>query len=192
VSLAAPRLIHFEPIVYRFINSDCKGPSLALSGILLWFHVLSAATWFGAVVLFAMVVGPTIGDFTPATSGEVVVKLLPKYLRFLLICTILTPILGLITALYPNWSFSIFSSSTSYGMYLSVGAVLSLVTWLVTFAVIYPTGRKIVAITKEMTKNQSPPPQALSKLAMRLKISSGIGLVLLVGILVCMVAATVV
>ncbi len=142
-------------------------------------------------MLFAMVVGPTIGDFTPATSGEVVVKLLPKYLRFILICTFLTPILGLITALYSsNWSFSFFSPSTNYGIYISAGAFLSLIALVVTFAVVYPTGKKIINITKAMMKNQSPQPPMLPKLAMRLKISTGLGLALLVGIIVCMVAAS--
>jgi len=164
---------------------------VAISGILLWLHVFSAATWFGAVMLFAMVVGPTIGDFTPATSGEVVVKLLPKYLRFILICTVLTPILGLITALdSSNWSFSVFSTSTSYGTDLTAGAALSLLAWVVALGVVYPTGRRIVVITKEMVKNQSPQPPILPKLAMRLKISSGVGLALLVGILICMVGAS--
>jgi len=164
---------------------------MAFSGVLLWLHVFSAASWFGAVMLFAMVVGPTIGDFTPTTSAEVVVKMLPKYLRFVAIVTILTPVLGLITLLASsNGSFSVFTSNTTFGAYMSAGAILSLVSWLVVFGVVYPTGRRIVRITEDFVKNQSPQPPGLPKLAMRLKISSGIGLALLIAILVCMVAAT--
>jgi len=163
---------------------------MAFNGVLLWFHIFSAATWFGAVMLFALVVGPTIGDFTPATSGEVVVKMLPKYLRFLAMFTLLTPVLGLATLLASsNGDFSIFSPSTSFGAYMSAAAALSLISWLVVFAVVYPTGSKIVKITEEFVKNQSPQPPGLPRLAMRLKISSGIGLALLIAILVCMVAA---
>jgi len=163
---------------------------MAFNGVLLWLHIFSAATWFGAVMLFALVVGPTIGDFTPATSAEVVVKMLPKYLRFIVIFTLLTPILGLVTLLASaNGDFSVFSPSTSFGAYISAGAILSLITWLVVFAVVYPTGRKIVKITEEFVKNQTPQPPGLPRLAMRLKISSGIGLALLIAILVCMVAA---
>ena len=163
----------------------------AFNGILLGLHIFSAASWFGAVMLFAMIVGPTIGDFTPATSGEVVVKMLPKYLRFIVIFTVLTPILGLVTLLSSsNGSFDVFMSGSNFGAYMSAGALLSLVTWLVTFLVLYPTGRRIIRITEEMTKNQTPQPPVLSKLAMRLKISSGVGLALLIAILVCMVAAT--
>jgi putative copper export protein len=42
---------------------------VTLSTVLLFLHIFSGASWFGGVLLFAVVVGPTIGDFTPATSG---------------------------------------------------------------------------------------------------------------------------
>jgi len=162
----------------------------AFNGVLLWLHLFSAASWFGAVLLFAMVVGPTIGDFSPATSGEVVVKMLPKYLNYLVIFTTLTPILGLVTLLSSsNGSFGVLTPNSNFGVYMSAGALLSLLTWIVTFLVIYPTGRRIIRITKEMVKNQTSQPAVLPKLAMRLKMSSGVGLALLIAILICMVAA---
>ncbi|HXW37555.1 MAG TPA: hypothetical protein VEJ36_06625 [Nitrososphaerales archaeon] len=161
-----------------------------VSGILLGLHILSAASWFGAALLFATVVGPTIGDFTPSTSGEVVVKMLPKYLRFMAVFTVLTPILGVVTAYTSSGgSLSAFAPTSSYGMFISAGALLSLITWVVVFGVIYPTGRKIIKITAEVVKNQTPQPPGLPRLAMRLKISSGVGLALLIAILVCMIAA---
>jgi len=163
---------------------------VVFNGVLLWLHVFSAATWFGAVMLFALVVGPTIGDFSPSTSGEVVVKMLPKYLVFIIVFTILTPVLGLITTLYASGgSLSIFNPSSNFGTFISAGAFLSLVSWAVALGVVYPTGRRIIRITEEMVKSQTPQPQQLPGLAMRLKISSGIGLVLLIAILICMVAA---
>lgn len=162
------------------------------NSVLLGLHLFSAATWFGAAFLFGIVVGPTIGDFTPTTSGEVVVKMLPKYLRFIGIFTFLTPVLGLIAGLSAsNGEFgALFSPSTTSGVYMLAGGALSLFAWGVTFAVVLPTGRKIVKITREFVKNQTPQPPGLPKLAMRLKISSGIVLVLLIAILICMVAAS--
>jgi len=161
-----------------------------LYDILVWLHVFSAASWFGALMLFAIIVGPTIGDLTPSTSHEVVVKMLPRYLRFIAIFTVTTPILGLVTALASsNGSFSVFSPSSGFGMWMSTGALLSLVLWVVTFVVVYPTGRKIVRLTMEVAKNQAPQPPGLPPLAIRLKISSGVSLALLIAILTCMVAA---
>lgn len=161
-----------------------------LNTVLLLLHIVSGASWFGGLLLFAMVVGPTIGDFTPATSGEVVTKLLPKILRYMMIFVGLTPILGLLIVFSTPGGMSTLAPTTTYGMFISAGAFLSLLTWVVFFGVAYPTGRKIIAITEEVVKKQTPAPPDLPKLAMRLKISAGIGLVLLVAILICMVAAT--
>jgi uncharacterized membrane protein len=161
-----------------------------LNAVLLGLHVFSAASWLGAVMLFGLVVGPTIGDFTPPTSGEVVVKLLPKLLRYLMVFVIITPVLGVATALsYSGGSFSVFAPTSAFGMDISAGAFLSLVTWVVFFGVGYPTGTKIVRITREMVEKQAPPSPLLPRLAMRLKIASGIGMVLLIVILILMVAA---
>ena len=160
------------------------------NAILLWLHIFSGASWFGATLLFALVVGPTIGDLSQATSNEVVVKMLPKYLKFTVTLTLLAPVLGLVTALYASdWSFNIFSPSSNFGIYMTAGASLSLLAWLVVLGVVYPTGSKIVSITRGIKEGQAQP-MTLPKLAMRLKISSGVGLALLIGILICMVAAT--
>lgn len=161
-----------------------------LNTLLLFLHIFSGASWFGGVLLFAMVVGPTIGDFTPATSGEVVIKMLPRILRYMMIFVGLTPILGLLTALSEPGGMGALAPTSTYGTFISAGALLSLVTWAVFFGVSYPTGRRIIRITEEFVKNQTAPPPGLPKLAMRLKISAGIGLVLLIAILMCMVAAT--
>ncbi len=163
---------------------------VTLNTALLFLHIFSGASWFGGVLLFAVVVGPTIGDFTPATSGEVVIKMLPRILRYMMIFVGLTPILGLLTVFSAPGGMSALAPTTTYGMFISAGAFLSLVTWAVFFGVAYPTGRKIIGITKEFVKNQTAPPPGLQRLAMRLKISAGIGLVLLIAILICMVAAT--
>ena len=163
---------------------------MPFNAVLLWLHIFSGASWFGATLLFAMVVGPTIGDFSPATSNEVVVKMLPKYLKFTVIFAVLAPALGLVTALESSgWSFTMFSTGSTFGAYMTAGAVFSLLTWAVLFGLVYPTGNKIISIHREIEKGQ-PQPASLPGLAMRLKISSGIGLALLIAILVCMVAAT--
>ena len=163
---------------------------MPFNAVLLWLHIFSGASWFGATLLFATIVGPTIGDFTPTTSNEVVVKMLPKYLRFTVILTLVAPILGLVTALdYSGWSFTVFSTGSTFGTYMTAGAVFSLLTWVVVLGVVYPTGNKIVSIHRGIEKGQ-PQPASLPGLAMRLKVSSGIGLALLIAILICMVAAT--
>ena len=95
---------------------------VTLSTVLLFLHIFSGASWFGGVLLFAVVVGPTIGDFTPATSGEVVIKMLPRILRYMMIFVGLTPILGLLIVFSAPGGMSALAPTTTYGMFISAGA----------------------------------------------------------------------
>lgn len=161
--------------------------------VLLWLHIVSAVGWLGATMVFAMLIGPTLPTFTPATRNELIVKLLPKYIRYSEIFTFITPIFGLTLALYiSHGSWSVFNPAIygNLGMYLSIGALLSLVAWVISFALIAPTGRKIVWFTNEMIKNPAaPPPAGLVRASKRLRVVSTTGLVVLFVIVVCMVAA---
>ena len=159
--------------------------------VLLWLHLVGAIGWLGAAMVFGMLIGPTLPSLSPASRGELIVKLIPKYIRFAEICAFVTPIFGLTLALYitqGNWI--IFSPSTNFGLFISIGAMLSLVMWVIAFALVGPTARKLVSITKEMMKNPgSPPPAALQGVSNRLRLTSTTGLVVMLIIVVCMVAA---
>ena len=161
--------------------------------VLLWLHVVSAVGWMGAAMVFAMLIGPTLPSLTPSARGELIVKLLPKYITYAELFTLVTPIFGLGLALYiSHGSFAVFSPATygNFGLFISIGAFLSVVAWVISFGLVAPTGHKIVSITKEMMKNPgSPPPPELQKASTRLRIASTTGLVVLFIILVCMVVA---
>ena len=159
--------------------------------VLLWLHIVSAVGWLGAAMVFAMLIGPTLLTLTPSSRGELIVKLLPKYIRYAEIFTFVTPVFGLVLALYitqGNWA--IFSPNTYFGLFLSIGALLSLVAWVISFGFVAPTGRKIVKYTTDMIKNPgAPPPAGLQRASQRLRIASTTGLVVLLLIVVCMVVA---
>ena len=161
--------------------------------VLLWLHIVSAIGWLGATMVFAMLIGPTLPTLTPATRNELIVKLLPKYIRYAEIFTLITPIFGLVLALYiSHGSWSVFNPAIygNLGLYLSIGALLSLVAWAVSFGLVAPTGRKVVWFTNEMLKNPSAaPPAGLLRASKRLRTVSTAGLVILFVIVVCMVAA---
>jgi len=159
--------------------------------MLLWLHIVSAVGWLGAAMVFAMLIGPTLPSLTPAARGELIVKLVPKYIRYAEIFTFITPIFGLALALYiTHGSFSIFAPSTTFGLYISIGALLSVVAWVIGFGLVAPTGHKIVLLTKDLIKNPgAPPPPELQKASVRLRMASTAGLVVLLIIVGCMVVA---
>jgi uncharacterized membrane protein len=159
--------------------------------VLLWLHLVGAVGWLGGAMIFAMLIGPTLPSLTPATRGELIVKLIPKYIRYVEIFAFVTPIFGLTLALYithGNWS--VFSPSTNFGLYISLGALLSLVMWVIAFGLVGPTARKVVYLTREMMKTPgAPPPPALPKASKRLRLTSTTGLVVMLVIVACMVKA---
>jgi uncharacterized membrane protein len=146
--------------------------------VLLWLHVFGAIGWLGAVMVFGMLIGPILPTLTPASRGELTVKLFPKYIRYSQIFTLITPIFGVGLALQlGNGSFSVFSPNTNLGLFISIGALLSIVAWVIVFAVLSPTARKIVRLTQEMMKNPGPPQPELLGASKRLRMTAATGLV---------------
>ncbi len=159
--------------------------------VLLWLHIVAAIGWVGAAMVFGMVLGPVLPTFTPATRGEFIVKVFPKYIRFIEIFTIATPIIGVALALsMANGDFSMFAPTTQFGLFISVGAALAVVALVVAFGVVTPAARKVLKLTEAMMKAPGPPSPELLGANKRLRGGAAIGLVLLMVILVCMVAAT--
>ena len=158
--------------------------------VLLWLHIVGAVGWVGAAMVFGMIVGPSLPIFTPSTRGEFIVKVLPRYVRYVQVFTILTPLVGVALALsLSNGSFSVFSPSTTFGIFLSAGAGLSVVAWILAFGVIGPAAGKLVRLTVEMAKSSGPPPPDLLSASKKMRAGASVGLVVMMAILVCMVAA---
>jgi uncharacterized membrane protein len=163
--------------------------SLLLS-VLFWLHVVGAIGWLGAAMVFGMLIGPTLPTLSTASRGELVAKLFPKYIRYAVAFTIITPIFGVVLALdMANGNFALFAPTTNFGLFISTGALLSVIVMVISLAVVAPTGRKIVRLTEEAIKGSGPPPPELPAAFKRLRIASTSGMMLLFLVVVCMVAA---
>lgn len=163
--------------------------SLVLA-ILFWLHIFSAVGWMGAAMVFGMVLGPLLPTFNPATRGEIVLKLFPKYVRYSELFALSTVGFGVILALVMSGgNMSNFSPTTTFGLFITIGASLAIVTAIVALGVIAPSAHKLVRLTESAVKTPGPPSPDLMKTSNRLKMSATIGLVLLILVLVCMVAA---
>lgn len=158
--------------------------------ILFWLHIFSAIGWMGAAMVFGMVIGPLLPSFNPATRGEVVLKLFPKYIRYSEAFSLMAVIFGAVLALaISGGDFSKLSPTTTWGLFITVGAIFALSALGMAFGVIAPAAHKLVHLTENAVKNPGPPSPDLMKTSARLKTSATIGLVLLILVLVCMVAA---
>lgn len=161
-----------------------------LDGVLLWFHIFSAIGWLGSTMLFGMLLGPMLPKFSPQTRAEIVVKFFPKFSIYVEIFGILTLIFGVLaTFALIRGDFSLLAPTTQFGLFISVGALLALVAMLDGIFVIGPATLKIARLTEEMMKNPGPPSPELVKASNKVRTSASAGLVILILVLVCMVAA---
>jgi uncharacterized membrane protein len=164
---------------------------MILNAVVLWVHIFGAIGWLGAAMVFGMVIGPSLPKLSAPTRGEFFAKVAPKYVRYIEVFSILTLVFGVaMVAVLADGNFSIMSPSTSFGLFISIGAVLSLVAEALAFTVIVPSAHKMVKITESMMKNPGPPPPELAVAANRLRIGSTAGMVLLIVVTIFMVAGT--
>ncbi len=141
-------------------------------------------------MVFGILIGPTLGTLTPGARTEVVLKLFPKYIRYAEAFTLLTVIFGVALVLdIGNGDMSIFSWSTSFGLYISIGAALAVVAVILAFMVIAPSAEEVIRLTEEMVKDSTPPSPGLPKASAGLRMGASVGLVVLILALVFMVAA---
>ena len=141
-------------------------------------------------MLFGMVIGPLLPSSNPATRGEVVLKLFPKYIRYSEVFALMSVVFGAALALaISGGDFSKFSPTTTWGLFISIGGTIAIITLGLAVGVIAPAAHKLVHLTEAAMKNPGPPSQDLMKTSARLKTSATAGLILLILVLVCMVAA---
>jgi uncharacterized membrane protein len=162
---------------------------MVLTTVVLWVHIFGAIGWLGAAMVFGMVVGPSLPRLSGPTRIEFSARVLPRYARYIEAFSIITLVFGIATvAVFTNGNFSVMSPSTSFGLYISIGAVLSLVPMGLAFAVIIPTAHRIAGMSEALVKAPGQPPSELAVAFRRLRMASTAGMVLLILVTVFMVA----
>jgi uncharacterized membrane protein len=163
---------------------------MILNTVVLWLHIISAIGWLGAVMVFGMVIGPSLSKLSGSARGEFMAKVAPRFVNYIEIFSIMTLIFGVgMLAVIADGSMSIISLSTTFGLCISIGAILALVAVALAFAVVVPATHKIVRISQSMLQNPGPPPAELMAASNRLKVGSTTAMVLLIIVTVFMVAA---
>ena len=164
---------------------------MVLLTVVLWAHIFSAIGWLGAAIVFGIILAPSLAKLSPQARGEFMVKVVPKYLRYFEVFSGMTIVFGVATAaVLLNGDFSKVSLSTPFGLYITVGAVLALLVFAVSYSVTIPVTRKIIRISESMMKTPGPPPPELMVLANRQKVITTATLSVMILITVLMVAGT--
>ncbi len=165
------------------------------TGILTWFHVVSVIGWSGAALTFLVAIGPSLKKLSPPASGEVALKLFPKYVRTVQIFTVLTVIFGPLLAFTMNATNevggpNVFDLISPWSRLITVGASIGVFTFFVVFLAFTPTAMGLVHLIQEMQKNpQQRPSEKFGVLQKRAAILGPVAVSLLLLVEVFMVAA---
>ncbi len=163
---------------------------MLLNAVVAWLHILGAVGWLGTAMLFGIVLGPTLAKLSPSARSELVIKLFPRFLPYLQGFASFTLLMGVALALVvAQGDYSIYAPTHPFGLYISVGAGLSLVSLIVALGVVVPSARKVLAMTKGLAEKPGAPPNELMKASMRMKSGATVVLIVLLIVLAFMVAA---
>lgn len=162
-----------------------------LVAILAYGHILSAIGWLGGGLLTAFVLGPGLQKVSAPSRLEFMAKVMPKIIRYILGMIAGTLIFGLLLLYFLiNGDFSALSPATPFGVAISAGMTVAVITAIVAVTVTVPSFRRVIAIADQILKSgQQPPPPELMKYSKRARMGSIAGVVLLLLVLVLMVSA---
>jgi hypothetical protein len=163
----------------------------AIVMVLLYGHIVSAVGVLGGSLLFAFAIGPVLPRLTPATRGELIVKLLPRVANVITVFGGLLALFGVALAFaITDGDLSQLSTTTGWGLRISIGVVLGLIALIVAMGVIHPAVMEMGRIQAAQPPDASgPPPARFVRLMNRLRAGSILAQITMLGAIAFMVAA---
>ena len=167
--------------------------AVEIIALLTWLHIISIVSWLGSAIILTSVVQPSMARFSPQTRGEMTLTFLPRMARFIQISATLALVFGILLALSINSnSPSLLSLNNPWGLRITIGATLGLIVYIMVFASLTPTVKRLGAVIKQMQANpQQPPPAELGALQKKIRIGGPTAVLLLSLAMAFMVAAVV-
>ena len=165
--------------------------SSLVSAVLAWLHIFSAIGWMGSAMFLAMVLGPSTRELPPPSRRDLVLRLFPRFIRFVSSFATLTLLFGVLLglALLSDGSDT-FSPSTPWGLRITIGASLALVAYVLAMALGVRSARKILGLVQKSEQDrQEAQASELAQLTTRLRLTAVTVTLLLSVSLILMVAA---
>jgi uncharacterized membrane protein len=165
---------------------------LLIAAILAWLHIISAIGWLGGGIMFAFVVGPALAKLSPPSSGEFLVKVVPRVVLFFQISAGTTILFGtlLLYNILPTVDFGTMSNLKPYGLEITIGLSIGFIAFLISEFVAVPIQLKAIKMIKGMqAAGQHQPPAEFPKTLKRAADTATLTVVLLILASVFMVAA---
>jgi len=164
--------------------------SSLVGAVLAWLHIFSAIGWMGSAMFLAIVLGPSTRELPPPSRRDLVLRLFPRFIRFVSIFATLTLLFGVLLglALVSDGSDTI-SPSTAWGLRIMIGGIVALIAYGLAMAFGLRSARKILGIVRKAQPDQQAQAPELAKLTTRLRLTAVTVTLLLSLSLILMVAA---
>ena len=163
--------------------------STLVSAILAWLHILSAIGWMGSAMFLAMVLGPSTRELPPPSRRDLVLRLFPRFIRYVTIFATLTLVFGVLLGMgLVSDGSDVLSPSTNWGLRIIIGASLALVAYALALAVGLRSARGILRLLEKTP--QEVQAFEMAKLTRRLRLTAATVTLLLSVSLIFMVAAS--
>jgi uncharacterized membrane protein len=165
--------------------------SSLVGAVLAWLHIFSAIAWMGSAMFLAMVLGPSTRELLPPSRRDLVLRLFPRFIRYVTVFATLTLLFGVLLglALVSDGSDTL-SPSTAWGLRITIGAALALVAYALAMGLGLRSARKILGLVQNARQDQQEAQASdLAKLTTRLRLTAVTVTLLLSVALILMVAA---
>jgi len=142
--------------------------------------------------MFAFVVGPGLAKLSPPSSGEFLVKVVPRVVLFFQVTAGTTILFGvlLLYSILPTVDFGTMSNLKPYGLEITTGLSIGFIAFLISEFVAVPIQLRAVKMIREMqASGQHQPPPEFPKTLKRAANLATLTVVLLILASIFMVAA---
>ncbi len=129
-----------------------------------WFHYVFGIIWIGHLYYFNFTQVPFFGETDAATKSNAIQKLVPRALWWFRWGAMFTFITGVIMLyMWGEKSGHAAFMSTSFGLFISVGALLGTVMFLNVWLIIWPSQKVVIESTTNVAQGKAALPEAAAK-----------------------------
>jgi uncharacterized membrane protein len=128
-----------------------------------WLHYVFGIIWIGHLYYFNFTQVPFFGETDAATKSNAIQKLVPRALWWFRWGAMFTFITGVI--MLGIWGQRVGGEAlrTSFGLFISVGAILGTIMFLNVWLVIWPSQRVVIESTTNVAQGKAALPDAAAK-----------------------------
>ena len=129
-----------------------------------WIHFLAGITWIGVLYYFNFIQGEWFKEIEDQTKGVAVRSLVPRALwwfRWGAMFTFLSGVMMLLFGAHQNNGFPL---TSSYNLYIYVGALLGTLMFLNVWLIIWPAQQIVIASSESVASGGEADPNAASAL----------------------------